>query len=173
MRNKCVLLSADASTCGRITTHSSASRRIAAHRDASHRIPYRLIQSVAAPPTIDQEPSAVQKSIHVDAHHDRGTQLESTEKLDVRLAVAQHVRDITRLHDKGGNCSCKCPEGVIDLLSTSHSAAACKYPRRLSIRTVGRASIYITEAEFHVMRPYTFHSSPVEMHGHAELCVVM
>ena len=60
-------------------------------------------------------PSAVQKSIQLVSHHDRGTQLESTEKLDVRLALAQHVRDITLLHDKGGNSSCMCPEGVIDL----------------------------------------------------------
>ena len=43
----------------RIAAHVGASRRIAAHRDASHRIPYSIIQSVAAPPTIDQEPGGM------------------------------------------------------------------------------------------------------------------
>ena len=98
-------------------------------------------------------PSAVQKSIHVVSRTMlEGTQLESTEKLDVRLAVAQHVRDITRLHDKGGNCSCKCPEGVIDLLSTSQrssvqvSEEAFDQNRGQSVHIYngGRVSIIIT-----------------------------
>ena len=94
----------------------------------------------------------------------------------MRLAVAQHVRDITLLHDKGGNCLCKCPEGVIDLLSTSQrssvqvSEEAFDQNRGQSVHIYngGRVSIV-----YNVMRPYTLHSSPVEMDGHAALCVVM
>ena len=82
----------------------------------------------------------------------------------MRLAVAQHVRDITLLHNKGGNCSCKCPEVVIDLLSTS---------QRSSVQVSEEAFDQDRRQSFHnynVMRPYTLCSSPVEMHGHA--CVM-